>query len=156
MAEVTLGSRFASAGESPGLALWHVTNRWQSVMRTALAPHELTHVQYVLLATLVWHQAHQDPDARLTQAELAALAATDVMMTSQVIRALEAKGLVERTQHPHDGRARILRPTLVGIAVAQRATVNVERADAEYFAALANPAAFQSELARLAAGRGEP
>lgn len=155
MADVTLGSRFSSASDSPGLALWHVTNRWQSVMRSALAPHGLTHVQYVLLATLVWHQA-QRMDARLTQAELAALAATDVMMTSQVLRALEAKGLVERTRHPHDGRARILRPTLDGIAAAQRATVDVERADAEYFAALANPAAFQSELARLSTDQGTP
>jgi DNA-binding MarR family transcriptional regulator len=105
-----LGSRFASADDSPGLALWHVTNRWQAVMRSALAPHELTHVQYVLPATLVWHRSHE-PDAQLSHADLAGLAATDVMMTSQVLRALEAKGLVGRMPHPRDGRARVLRPT---------------------------------------------
>ena len=150
MSDETLGSRFASADDSPGLALWHVTNRWQAVMRSALAPHELTHVQYVLLATLVWHRSHE-PDVPLTQVDLAALAATDVMMTSQVLRALEAKGLVDRMPHPHDGRARVLRPTPDGLAAAQRATGDVERADAEYFAALAHPAAFRAELARLTA-----
>ncbi|MDP9026177.1 MAG: MarR family transcriptional regulator [Actinomycetota bacterium] len=152
MSDGTLGSRFASADDSPGLALWHVTNRWQAVMRSALAPHDLTHVQYVLLATLVWHLAHEQ-DAVLTQVDLAALAATDVMMTSQVLRALEGKGLIERARHPDDGRARVLRPTAAGIVAAQRATGDVERADAEYFDALADPTRFRSELARLIADR---
>jgi hypothetical protein len=49
-----LGSRFPVAAQSPGLLLWRVTNRWQAAMRAALAPHELTHVQYVLLASLTW------------------------------------------------------------------------------------------------------
>lgn len=118
-------------------------------MRAALAPHDLTHVQYVLLATLVWQRSHE-PDAPLTQVDLAGLAATDVMMTSQVLRALEAKGLVVRTRHPHDGRARLLTPTRDGIAAAQRATRDVESADASYFGALESPTAFRAELGRLA------
>lgn len=150
MAEGALGSRFASADESTGLVLWHVTTRWQAAMRSALAAHGLTHVQYVLLATLIWHHDHE-PDAAPTQADLAALAATDVMMTSQVLRALEGKGLVERARHPRDGRARILRPTAAGIAAAQQATVDVERADEGYFARLTDPTGFRRELARLTA-----
>ncbi len=151
MAEGDLGSRFGSADESPGLALWHVTTRWQAVMRSALAPHRLTHVQYVLLATLIWHQAHE-PDAAITQVDLSVLAATDVMMTSQVLRTLEGKGLVERARHPRDGRARVLRATPDGVATAQRATADVERADEGYFAPLADPDGFRRELARLTTG----
>jgi DNA-binding MarR family transcriptional regulator len=118
-------------------------------MRAALAPHDLTHVQYVLLASLVWLHAH-DPARQLTQAELAEFAATDVMMTSQVLRVLEAKRLIERPGHPTDGRARVLRPTADGIQAARRATGDVETADAQFFAPLLGFETFSAELARLA------
>ncbi|RIX27692.1 MarR family winged helix-turn-helix transcriptional regulator [Amnibacterium setariae] len=128
-----LGTRFAAAGESPGLALWRVTNRWQAAMRAALAPHDLTHVQYVLLASLVWLGQHGD-DGPVTQTALADAAATDPMMTSQVVRALEAKGLLTRERHPEDGRARVLRATPGGVDAARNATASVEQADADFFA----------------------
>jgi DNA-binding MarR family transcriptional regulator len=128
--------------------LWHVTNRWQAVMRTALEPHGLTHVQYVLLASLVWLH-HDDPANRITQANLAEFAATDVMMTSQVVRALEQKDLLERLPHPHDGRARLLRPTPAGTRVARAATADVEDADDSFFSRLHDAAAFAGELGRL-------
>lgn len=151
-ADQGLGTRFPEAEGSPGLALWQVTNRWQATMRAALEPHGLTHVQYVLLASLVWLQG-RDPDAPITQAQLASFAATDVMMTSQVLRALEGKGLLERLPHPHDGRARFLRPTAAGVGAARAATADVEEADGAFFAALQDPAAFVAELGRLRAPR---
>nr|WP_240902188.1 MarR family winged helix-turn-helix transcriptional regulator [Arthrobacter silviterrae] len=127
------------------MALWHVTNRWQAVMRAALAPHGLTHVQYVLLASLVWLHS-VEPDRQMTQAALAEHTATDVMMTSQVLRALEAKGMVERARHPGDGRARILRPTPRGILAARAATGDVEAADASFFGRLPELGAFTDAL----------
>jgi DNA-binding MarR family transcriptional regulator len=121
-------------------------------MRAALKSHDLTHVQYVLLASLVWMQVH-DAGRTITQAELAGFAATDRMMTSQVLRALEAKQLVRREHHPNDGRARALLATEVGIAAAQRATTDVEAADAAFFAPLGeNTNGFVAELALLTAG----
>ncbi|WP_285116087.1 MarR family transcriptional regulator [Leifsonia sp. fls2-241-R2A-40a] len=133
MPESGLGSRFPAAAQSPGLLLWRVTNRWQAAMRAALAPHDLTHVQYVLLASLTWLGA-REPDRLVTQADLAGFAATDPMMTSQVLRALERAGLVERLPHPTDRRARVLRVTREGAEAARRATVDVEAADAAFFA----------------------
>ncbi|SDH48515.1 DNA-binding transcriptional regulator, MarR family [Leifsonia sp. 98AMF] len=143
-----LGSRFPVAAQSPGLLLWRVTNRWQAAMRAALAPHELTHVQYVLLASLTW-LSHREPERLVTQADLAGFAATDPMMTSQVVRTLERAGLVERLPHPTDGRARVLRPTAEGVAAARGATADVEAADAAFFAPV-DAAAFASRLAALA------
>ncbi|MDN4613337.1 MarR family winged helix-turn-helix transcriptional regulator [Leifsonia sp. F6_8S_P_1B] len=143
-----LGSRFPAAGQSPGLLLWRVTNRWQAVMRAALAPHGLTHVQYVLLASLTW-LGDTEPERLVTQVDLAGFAATDPMMTSQVVRGLEKVGLVERLRHPTDGRARVLRATPEGAAAARRATADVEAADAGYFAAV-DAERFTSDLARLA------
>jgi DNA-binding MarR family transcriptional regulator len=116
-----------------------------------LKSHDLTHVQYVLLASLVWMQVH-DPERTITQAELADFAATDRMMTSQVLRALEAKQLVRREHHPNDGRARALVATAAGITAAQRATTDVEAADAAFFAPLGEKTpGFVAELALLAA-----
>ena len=71
--------------DSPGFMLWHVTLRWQRAVTAALAPLQLTHVQFVLLASLTWLH----PDGPVTQRGLAEHAATDPMMTSQVVRILE-------------------------------------------------------------------
>jgi hypothetical protein len=40
--------------ESPGFLLWHATLRWQRGIAQALAPLDLTHVQFVLLACTWW------------------------------------------------------------------------------------------------------
>jgi DNA-binding MarR family transcriptional regulator len=127
-----LASEYASADESVGLLLWQVTNRWQAAQRAALKPFELTHVQFVLLASLTWLQA----DGPVTQRDLAAHAYTDPMMTSQVLRALEERGLVSRAPHPDDGRARAVRATRAGATLANRANAAVEACDREYFAPL--------------------
>jgi len=134
-----LATRHASAEESPGLLLWQVTNRWQAAQRAALKPFGLTHVQFVLLASLTWLQE----DGPITQKRLAEHAATDPMMTSQVLRALAARGLVERATHPDDGRARAVSATAEGRALANRAVVAVEACDDTFFGSLG------AELVRL-------
>jgi DNA-binding MarR family transcriptional regulator len=123
-----LTTRFRGPEHSAGLMLWHLTNAWQRSVRAALAPHELTHVQFVLLATLT--SMHP---AQVTQRQLADAAATDAMMTSQVLRALERRGLIERSPHPNDGRAVLLSPTREGVAVVNEANTSVEDADEAFF-----------------------
>lgn len=127
-----LDTQYPDAQSSPGLALWRASNAWQRRIRAALAPHDLTHVQYVLLASLTW----MDRSAPVTQRDLARHAELDVMMTSQVLRTLETKGYVRREPHPEDKRAIALQPTNRGIELANLATHDVEAADAAYFAAL--------------------
>lgn len=123
-----LETRYRDPEQSPGFLLWHMTNAWQRSVRAALAPHELTHVQFVLLATLV-----SLADAQVTQRQLADAAATDVMMTSQVIRGLESRGLVTRSPHPEDGRAVLVASTAEGRAVVNAANNAVEEADGRFF-----------------------
>jgi DNA-binding MarR family transcriptional regulator len=146
-----LSTSFGTAEHSPGLQLWLVTNAWQAAMRRALVPHGLTHVQFVLLASLVWI----DADGPVTQKALADQTGTDPMMTSQVLRALEAKGLVERRPHPADSRARSLVATPAGVALANTANESVEAADRTFFAPLETGlAGFADQLARLVRARG--
>jgi DNA-binding MarR family transcriptional regulator len=114
------------------LLLWQVTNRWQAAQRAALKPFGLTHVQFLLLTSLTELTA----DGPVTQRELATHAATDAMMTSQVVRALEANGWIKRELHPQDARAWALRVTRSGAALARRAGAAVERCDTDFFAPL--------------------
>ena len=143
-----LPTGFDGPDDSPGLLLWRVTNRWQAAMRAALKPFGLTHVQFVLLASLSWMGAER-PGEPVTQADLAAFAQTDPMMTSQVLRALESAGLVERRAHPTDRRARRLAVTPAGTDLAGRAVVAVEQADNEYFRVLGEVGPFTAALRAL-------
>ena len=137
-------SRWAGPGRSPGFLLWRVTLAWQRAMRAALAPHDLTHVQFVLLASAWWLGDHEEPP---TQQRLADQAGTDTMMTSQVIRKLAERGLVSRTPDPRDARALRIVVTPEGREVLAAALRDVERTDAEYFAAVDDD--FVAGLSRL-------
>lgn len=107
-------------------------------------------MQFVLLASLWWLEEHDEPP---TQARLAAQAGTDQMMTSQVLRRLEGRGLLDRLPDPGDSRARRLRLTAQGSALTAAALADVEAADEAYFAALGDDRrSFLSALATLANG----
>jgi len=139
-------TRFAGGpSQSPGFLLWHTTMRWQRVMAAALAPLDLTHVQFVLLACAWWLGEHGDPPR---QSQVAAQAGTDPKMTSDVVARLEAKGLVRRTVDPSDARAKYVLVTPAGAALAARAIRVVEEADASFFADV-DAAALLSTLAGL-------
>jgi DNA-binding MarR family transcriptional regulator len=124
-------TRFAGGpAVSPGFLLWHVTLAWQRAIAAALAPFDLTHVQFVLLACTWWMNEQAEAPNQLA---VARQAGTDVKMASQVLRRLEAKALIERTVDPADTRARRLRPTDAGADLARRAIVAVEDVDARFF-----------------------
>lgn len=124
---------FERPEDSPGFLLWRVTNAWQRAIRAALEPHGLTHAQFVILAVLAWMNETAES---VTQLELAERAGTDAMMTSQIARTLEERGLIERRTNPGDARARWLRATDAGIDLVARAVQVVEATDAAFFASL--------------------
>jgi DNA-binding MarR family transcriptional regulator len=145
-----LETRFEDADESAGLLLLQVTNRWQAAERAVLKPFGLTHVQFVLLASLAWLSDDEAAAPPVSQRVLADHAATDPMMTSQVVRALEAKGWLVREPHPGDGRAFALRITDGGLALVQQAVAAVEQCDEDFFAALGSRGnAFRNGLRTL-------
>jgi DNA-binding MarR family transcriptional regulator len=134
--------------ESPGFLLWHATLRWQRDIALSLAPLGLTHVQFVLLACTWWlNQQGRHP----SQIALAGFAGTDVKMTSQVLRNLERKGLLERQVDTSDTRARRLRPTRRGARLAPRAIAAVQQVDADFFGDIreAEALSFLRKLARF-------
>jgi DNA-binding MarR family transcriptional regulator len=113
--------------------LWQAVNRWQRGQRRALRDAGLSHLQVMHLASVTALSEHDEP---VTQVMLARHARTDAMTTSQVIRALEKKKLVRRTDHPSDTRAYALRPTAAGRRLARQLIHLVEKADQEFFSPL--------------------
>lgn len=137
------------ATDSPGFLLWVISNDWRREQTAALEPLELTHVQFVLLASLLW-LGMNEPDEPITQAHLARHARTDAMMTSQVARALEERRLLARVPHPTDTRAKCLALTAKGEELVRRAFPLVERVNEEFFGRLgAQYAAFVEGMRRL-------
>jgi DNA-binding MarR family transcriptional regulator len=131
---------------SPGFWLWHATLRWQREVAAALAPFGLTHAQFVLLSCAWWLNGH---GVIPNQLQLARQAGTDVKMTSEVIRKLESKGLINRETDPDDTRAKQLRITPEGMKVTVRAIEQVERADAAFFRPAADSGASQETITNL-------
>ena len=139
--------QFESADESPGLLLWQVSSMWQRRINAGLKPFDLTHAQFVLLASMSWLAVSEKP---LTQIDLANHAKMDVMMTSNVLRTLEEKGLILRKPHPTDTRAKSLAVTNKGLKLAEQAVQVVEGIDREFFNSLgAGASAFNKQLLKL-------
>ena len=130
-------------------ALRKASRRMSQFYDAALAPLGLTHVQFVLLAAAWWLNSRgEDPN----QLSVARQAGTDVKMTSEVLRKLEAKGLVVRTVDVADTRARRIRVTERGGELAQAAVMAVEGVDAAFFRAVPDPGVLLAMLRTLARG----
>ena len=110
-----------------------MTLAWQRAMRAVLEPHDLTHVQFVLLASAWWLGAHEEAP---TQQRIADHAGTDTMMTGQVLRRLAARQLITRELDENDARARRIVLTEAGRNVLTDALADVDATDAEFFGAL--------------------
>jgi DNA-binding MarR family transcriptional regulator len=136
---------------SPGFLLWRTTLRWQRDVAAALKPLGLTHVQFVLLASVWWLTEQARTPAELpSQTQVATYAETDVMMTSSVLRTLESRGLVTRAPDPADARVKRLAVTDEGRQRAIDAVDVVEAVDAAFFARAADQERVLDVLRQLA------
>ena len=124
---------FKSPGDSPGYLLGQVTMLWQRKQKRVLDPLGLTQTQFVLLAALGWLAKKNKP---VTQADIANQSNADRMMVSKVLRTLEEKGFVTRQAHKTDTRAKTIRLTGNGEVILQKALIEVENADLDFFATL--------------------
>ena len=146
-ADAATGHPDRSAWEKPGFLLWLDSLRWQRAVTAALKPTGLTHVQFVLLASTWFLEDREGPPS---QRELAEHAGTDAMMTSQVLRALEAEGLVERHADPADARIKRLTVTAAGRAAAGAGLAAVDQLDREFFGPAGDRGALVGQLLALA------
>ena len=123
-------SQFAVPEDSTGFMLWQVVHSWQRQLEVVLVELDITHLQFVILAGIGWMTRNGD---LLTQARLAEFCKIDVMQISQVSRKLEVKGLIKRSAHPTDTRAKVLSLTSTGITILEQALPLVECLNADFF-----------------------
>lgn len=133
--------------ESTGFLLWQVTNLWQREIKKALEAYDLTHSQFVLLASTLWLTIQNED---VTQVVLSNHTKIDPMTTSTVLRTLQAKGLLKRQEHATDTRAKTVKLTEEGEKIAQLAVKTVEKFDLDFFESLGgNLTDFNKQLIAL-------
>lgn len=124
---------FKSPNDSPGYLLGQLTMLWQRKLKKVLDPLDLTQTQFVLLAALGWLSKKNNT---VTQVDIANQSNADRMMVSKVLRTLEEKSFITRQEHKTDTRAKTIRMTTKGEIVLQKAIIEVENADLDFFATL--------------------
>ncbi|TKK84615.1 winged helix-turn-helix transcriptional regulator [Herbidospora galbida] len=115
-----------------GLLLWRVTLQWQKKITAALKPLGLTHVQFALMSEL---ERVRSEDGQVNQKQLARRARTDEMMTGQVLRVLETRGLVIRWRAESNRQSILVRLTDLGHERLTTATPVVKAVDDTFFGA---------------------
>jgi len=125
--------RFEKAEDSSGFLLWQVTNLWQREIKKALEKFDLTHSQFVLLASVHWLTLGKK---QVTQILLSSHTKIDPMTTSTVLRTLQTKGLLSRVEHLTDTRAKTVVLTSEGTKVVKKAVKVVEEFDNLFFQVL--------------------
>lgn len=119
--------------ESSGFLLWQVTNLWQREIKKALEQYNITHSQFVLMASIHWLTLHKQ---EVTQIILSSHTKIDPMTTSTVLRTLQQKNLITRQEHITDTRAKIVVLTEIGREITKKAIVTVEAFDKKFFSIL--------------------
>lgn len=121
--------------DSPGFLLWQVTTLWQRGIKKALRSIDITHPQFVLLASLLWLLTKK---GYVTQIDLSQHSKIDPMTTSAIIRILQRKDFIERQEHHSDTRAKTVILTGSGIKITKQAIKIIEKFDTEFFLSLEN------------------
>jgi DNA-binding MarR family transcriptional regulator len=124
---------FKSPEESSGYLLWQLTMLWQRKIKRELDEMDITHTQFVLLASIGWLLKSNEI---VTQVEIARHSNTDRMMVSKVLRTLQQKGYIARQEHATDTRAKTITLTKSGGVILQKALKAVEQVDRDFFAVL--------------------
>jgi DNA-binding MarR family transcriptional regulator len=119
--------------DSSGFLLWQVTSLWQREIRKTLDKFDLTHSQFVLLASVFWFSEQKQ---LATQVQLSSHTKIDPMTTSTVLRTLQAKGFLARAEHATDTRAKTVEITEAGKKVIRPAVKAIEAFDRRFFAVL--------------------
>jgi len=124
-----------------------VYNKWHSMIKKELKKMNLTHPQFVVLASLAY--LSQDSN-EVTQVMISKLSGIDVMTVSQILNLLEKNDFVKRKEHSRDTRAKAVILNKKGEEILQKAVPLVEQIDEIFFEKLdTDEEQFKHFLARL-------
>ena len=124
-----------------------VYNKWHSMIKKELKKMNLTHPQFVVLASLAY--LSQDSN-EVTQVMISKLSGIDVMTVSQILNLLEKNDFVKRKEHSRDTRAKAVILNKKGEEILQKAVPLVEQIDEIFFEKLnTDEGQFKHFLVRL-------
>ena len=127
-----------------------VYNKWHSMIKKELKKMNLTHPQFVVLASLAYLSQNGN---EITQIMISKLAGIDVMTISQILSLLEKQNFVKRKEHSRDTRAKTVTLNKKGEEILQKAIPLVEQIDEFFFGKLNNDEEeFKHFLVRLNEG----
>ena len=126
---------FDKPQDSPGFLLWQTTLVWQRQIKHALELHNISHPQFVIMATLMWFEAHL---YEATQIVIINWTKLDKMTVSQSLKKLSALGYVNRIEHKIDTRAKSVSLTKKGQEIVRKLVPIVENIDNEFFGKLSD------------------
>ena len=127
---------FDQPEDSAGFLLWQVTMVWQRKIKKALEEHDIAHAQFVIMATLLWFEAHHYDT---TQISIVNWSKLDKMTVSKSLKKLASLGLVNRIEHETDTRAKSVSLTNKGKKLVYKLVPIVEKIDGEFFANVSVP-----------------
>ena len=107
-----------------------VYNKWHLMIKKELKKINLTHPQFVVLASLAYLSQN---DNEVTQIMISKLSEIDVMTVSQILSLLEKRGFVKRKEHSRDTRAKVVILNKKGEEILQTAVPLIEQIDEFFF-----------------------
>ncbi|MDR0829322.1 MAG: MarR family winged helix-turn-helix transcriptional regulator [Prevotellaceae bacterium] len=117
-----------------GFLLWKTAYVWMYEQKRILMKfHNISQMEYVVLSSTYWLMLH---DKEITQIYLSHHTKIEPMGISQLIKALEARGLMERCENAKDSRSKLVKVTEKGIELLKRAIVTTEAFDERFFRVL--------------------
>lgn len=128
-----------------GYLLLRATQQYRIEIAKALQSYDVTPTQFFILMSIWYQGRHVAPP---TQAQVAHYAAVDINVTSQVVRKLITRGLVERSVKPGDSRAYVLLLTPEGESLAATTGGLAEKFHQSFFSG-ADQRTLQTELLKL-------
>ena len=137
--------------DSPGFLLWQTTMIWQRQIKKALESYDISHAQFVIMATLLWFEAH---NYDTTQVLIISWSKLDKMTVSKSLKKLELMGCTHRVEHKTDTRAKTVSLTSKGKNLVRKLVPIVEGIDNLFFgnASLKEQKSFIQILNKLTAG----
>jgi DNA-binding MarR family transcriptional regulator len=118
LADLFANETLGAPENAVGFVLWRVVHRYVREIDRALAAADLTHLQFTVLAMTAWMARSGEP---VTQVTLARFGDIHPMQVSQVLKTLEAKGLVARRRSVADTRAKCIEVTETGVGALRQA-----------------------------------
>ncbi len=118
LAELFATASLGAPENAVGFVMWRVVHRYVREVDQALAPLDLTHLQFQTLALAGWLNRTGGP---VTQSGLATSGDIHPMQVSQILKTLERKGFVARARSAEDVRAKRVEVTDSGGAALRAA-----------------------------------